>query len=161
MEYTPEQQAKIDLLRLLLGDVPISVFYPILTDDEYAMILKMYNWDVNKAARKAAFSILFYLTQVNYRERSGDIEVWNNASIEYRKALNDYLDSEKNILPSDLVPWVAGANPADVCKYQKDSVRSPLAQISVCSNWWTRVDRYSCISDTRDESNFGGCGCGT
>ena len=160
MEFTPEEQAKIDLLRLMLGDVSNSVFYPILTDNEYAMLLIMYDWDVNKATRKAAFSILFYLTQVTYRERSGDLEVWNNSSIEYRKALNDYLDSDKSILPEDLIPWVAGANKEDVCKYQKSSVRSPLAQISTCSNWWTRVDRYSCISDTRDMSN-GGFGCGT
>lgn len=154
-EPTPEQQAKIDLLRLLLGDLPSSVFYPILMDSEYQMILEAHGWDVNKATRKAAFSILFYLTQVNYRERTGDIEVWNNASIEYRKALNDYLSSQKNIIPEDLVPWVAGANKIDVIKFQREAVRHPLAQVAVCSNWWTRVDRYNEISDTRDGSYYG------
>lgn len=161
MEFTPEQEAKIKLLRLMLGDLPASVFYPILTDDEYGMILQLYDWNVEKAARRAAFSILFYLTQTTYRERTGDIEVWNNASIEYRKALNDLIDNEKSTLPEDLIPFVAGVNVEDVCKYQKEGVRHPLAQITLCSNWWTRVDRYSCISDTRDESDLvGGCGCG-
>ena len=160
-ELTEEDKVyRVDLVRLLVGDIPISVFYPILTDAEYSMILNMYKWDVNKAARKSAFSILFYLTQVSYRERTGDIEVWNNASIEYRKALNDYLDSEKGILPDDLRPWVAGANPIDVCTFQKDTVRHPLAQISACSSWWTRVDKYSCIASTRSKGEgicLGGC----
>jgi hypothetical protein len=150
--YTPEEQAKIDLLRIMLGDTPASVFYPILMDSEYATLLAVNNWDVNKAARQAAFSILFYLTQVSYRERTGDIEVWNNASIEYRKALNDYLSSGKNVLPEDLIPWVAGANKDDVIRYQRETVRSPLAQLGVCANWWTRVDRYSEIAGTRTES---------
>lgn len=158
-----EKEYRIDLVRLMIGDVPISVFYPILTDTEYAKLLAFYNWDINKTARKAAFSILFYLTQVTYRERTGDIEVWNNASIEYRKALNDYLDSEKTILPDNIRPWVAGANPSDVCKFQSSSVRNPLAQISPCSNWWTRVDKYNCISDSRTGSTWGsgGCDCGS
>ncbi len=160
MDYTEEQQLAIDTLRILLGDIPSSVFYPILMDSEYAIILSMQEWDIKKSIRRTAFSILFYLNQTPTRERSGDIEVWVSAAMEYRKSLNDLLNSEKNILPEDLIPWVAGANKEDVCKYQKSSVRSPLAQISTCSNWWTRVDRYSCISDTRDMSN-GGFGCGT
>lgn len=158
-----EKEYRISLVRLLVGDIPISVFYPILTDTEYAMLLAYCDWDVNKAARRASYSILFYLTQTSYRERTGDIEVWNNASIEYRKALNDYLDNEKNILPEDLRPWTAGANPSDVCRFQSESVRSPLAQISACSDWWTRVDRYDCISDSRAKSTSGFRGdcCGT
>lgn len=152
---TPEEQAKIDLLRIMLGDTPSSVFYPILMDSEYAVLLAANGWDVNRSARQAAFSILFYLTQTTYRERTGDIEVWNSAGIEYRKALNDYLSSGKNVLPEDLIPWVAGANELDVIKYQRGTVRSPLAQIGVCANWWTRVDRYSEIASTRTESCVG------
>lgn len=149
---------RVDLLRLFTGDVPQSIFYPILEDEEYVKILKFYKCSVDKAARKAAFSILFYLTQVSYRERTGDIEVWNNASIEYRKALNELINSDKGTLPDDLRPWVAGANPEDTCKFQNSMIRNPLAQISPCSNWWTRVDRYHCVSDSRDSSLvLGGC----
>lgn len=155
-ELTPEQQAKVDLMRLYLGDLPSSIFYPILTDEEYATILESTNWDVKKAVKIAGFSILFYLTQVNYRERTGDIEVWNNASIEYRKALNDFLDNFKETIPESIIPWVAGTSLNDICEYinAPGRVRSPLAQISHCGAWWTKVKDYECV-----RSGLGGCGC--
>ena len=147
-----EIEEKIDLIRIFVGDVPISIFYPVLTDQEYRKILFHYKCNIDRASRRAAYSVLFYLTQVSYRERAGDIEVWNNASIEYRKALNDLIGSEKGTLPDDIRPWVAGANPRDICNIQKTTVRHPLSQISPCSDWWTRVDRYDCVSDSRDQS---------
>lgn len=155
IEITPEQQETINYLRIILGDIPISAFYPILTDEEYYKVLERNNWNVKKAARQLAFSILFYLTQVNYRERAGDIEVWNNASIEYRKALQSFLDDDRNQIPTDLVPWVAGASWEDICKRinNRDWARSPLAQISLCTDWYTRVPNYETICER-------GCGCG-
>lgn len=159
-ELTPEQLAKISLMRIMLGDVPGSPFYPMLADEEYALILEMNNWDVKRAVRQAGFSILFYLTQVNYRERTGDIEVWNNASIEYRKALNDYLDdSGAGVLPPDLLPWAGGTSAKEVCSLlgDPDYLRHPLAAISHCASWWTRLKNQDCL--TRD-SGLGGCGCG-
>lgn len=158
-EYTPEQQAKISLLRIMLGDLEGSVFYPILSDEEYFVILETNNWNVKRAARQAGFSILFYLSQVNYRERTGDIEVWNNASIEYRKALNDFLDESGTAnLPIDIKPWIGGINAKEVCSLVNDPnyLRHPLASISHCSSWWTRIKNYDCLVEDR----LGGCGCG-
>lgn len=156
---TPEQEAKIALLRIILGDNPNSVFYPILTDEEYYAILELNGWDVRKAARQAGYSIVFYLSQVNYRERTGDIEVWNNASIEYRKALLDFLDENSMAnLPASLKPWVGGVNAKEVCALANDPnyIRHPLASISHCSSWWTRVKNYDCLIEDHVE----GCGCG-
>ena len=157
-DITPEQEAKIALLRILLGDTEHSVFYPILTDEEYYVLLEANNWDVNKAKRQAGFSILFYLTQVNYRERTGDLEVWNNASIEYRKALNDLLDDTKNNLPTDIRPYAGGISAKEVCGliHDPDYLRHPLSQITHCSSWWTRVKNYDCLL----EDPSWGCGCG-
>lgn len=161
IEITPEQQEKIDLIRLLLGDIPKSAFYPILTDEEYCALLDMYDWDVRRAVRRSAFSILFYLSQVNFRERTGDIEVWQNASQEYRKALENLVSVEEKDIPSDLRPWVAGGNKYDVCRINNDprTNRHPLAMITSCMNWWTRVDRYDCLGDTTMGMGRGG-GCG-
>lgn len=156
-DITPEQEAKIALLRIMLGDTPGSIFFPILTDEEYYVLLEANNWDIKKAARAAGFSILFYLTQVNYRERTGDIEVWNNASIEYRKALEDFLSDIGSNLPQDLRPWVGGVSAKETCALvnNPDYLRHPLASISVCSSWWTKVKNYDCLR----EDKIGGC-CG-
>lgn len=148
---TPEQEAKMQLVRVLVGDTPQSIFYPILTDDQYYAILELEDWDVMRAARRAGIAIALHLTQVTYRERTGDIEVWNNASIEYRKAIKDFLDDKNSInLPASLRPYAAGISKEDICKYLSDPDvnRSPLTQISPCVAWWTRIDRYSeCCSD--------------
>lgn len=158
-DITEEQQSKINLLRLMLGDIEGSVFFPILTDSEYFVILEMNNWDVRKSARQAGYSIVFYLTQVNYRERTGDIEVWNNASLEYRKALTDFLNQNDSAnLPQGLKPWIGGVSAKEVREYLSDPdyIRHPLASISQCSSWWTRVKNYDVLTEDR----LGGCGCG-
>jgi len=150
IEPTPEQQAKIQLVRILVGDTPQSIFYPMLSDEEYYAILELENWNVVRAARRAGTSIALQLTMVNYRERTGDIEVWNNASLTYYKALQDLIkDIGSGTLPADIRPYAAGISKEDMCKYMTDPDvnRSPLAQISPCTAWWTRVNNYPCCDE--------------
>lgn len=146
---TPEQQAKIDLVRLLVGDTPGSIFYPIMTDDEYYLILEFYNWDVMKAARRIAISISLKLSQTSTRERTGDIEVWNSAATEYAKALDAFLNDPIN-LPDRIKPFVGGISKEQICEWNNnpDAVRSPLTQISPCAAWWTKWDRECCDKDS-------------
>ena len=145
---TQDKINKIKLLRLLVGDTERSPFYPILTDEEYGAILDSVNWNVDKAMYKVATTISFLMSSFNTRERTGDIEVWNNASSEYRKALELLLN--KPIKPSDLpdllTPYAAGISRKDVCGYfnNPDVVRSPLTQISPCVSWMDKVDNYPC-----------------
>ena len=48
MAFTPEQQSKINLVRLFCGDSVISPFYHIFTDEEFGSILEYYNCDLKK-----------------------------------------------------------------------------------------------------------------
>lgn len=158
---TPEQQDAILLLRIMLGDVEGSPFYPILSDEEYYTLLEANQWNVKKAARYAGFSIVFYLTQTNYRERTGDIEVWNLAATEYRKALLDFLNENSlSNLPTSLRPYVGGVSAKEVRDILRnpDYIRHPLASISQCSSWWTRSKGYDYL--ITDKPYVGGCGCG-
>lgn len=155
MEPTQEElEELIALVRLLIGDVPQSIFYPILSDEEIGRILRLENWNALRAARRAATTIAFMMSTYNYRERTGDIEVWNNASIEYRKVLEMFLDETGSMnLPNKLLPYAAGISKLDVdaANDNTDRNRSPLVQITPCTAWWTSIDRYdSCFS--------GGCG---
>lgn len=145
---TPEEeQYKIDLVRILVGDTPQSIFYPVLEDDYYRALLEMNDWDVQAAARKAAMSIAFHLAQVTYREKTGDIEVWSNASTAYMKVLDMLLkDRSSAALPARLLIYGAGTSREKVCEYlsDPDANRSPLAQISPCVSWWSSVKNYPC-----------------
>ena len=145
---TPEEEAKVDLVRILVGDITQSIFYPIVTDEEIAQLLELENWDVLRAARRVATTIAFVLASTPYRERTGNIEVWNNASMEYKKVLDQFLkESGQSTLPALLRPYAAGISKADIDKYinDPDVQRSPLAQITPCLAWWTRVKEYPVI----------------
>jgi hypothetical protein len=154
MEYTPEQLAKIKMVRILIGDTENSIFYPILGDDEIAALLILENWDVKRAARRAAISVAFQLTMVSYRERTGDIEVWNNASIEYQKVLGGFLDTGAVNLPAGIMPYAAGISKEDICLSNRnpDRARSPLSQIRTCDDWWYRMRDFY-------KEQLNGCGC--
>lgn len=151
MEPTPEEIAEmVTLVRILVGDTPGSIFYPIMSDEDITAILKFENWNVLRAARRVAISIAFQLTSTSTRERSGDIEVWNSSAMEYQRVLNQFLDESNGAnLPSDLIPYAAGISKSDVCASNNDpdKNRSPLSQITPCLAWWTRVDHYPCCDN--------------
>ena len=86
--YTEED---IYIVRLLIGDTPQSVFYPLLEDADIVALLTLEDGNVLRAARRAAITAAFLMSTQNYRERCSDIEVWNNASIEYRKVLEAFI----------------------------------------------------------------------
>lgn len=138
--YTPEEEEKIYQVRLLIGDSPSSPFYPLFDDDEIAMFLKMNSWNVRKASRQAAIAASMNFSQMVYRERTGDIEVWNNVSIQYLKALENIIKGSVDDYGT-LRPYFGGIDWCTVNKYNTDpnNIRSPLTQINqskCCSTEW-------------------------
>lgn len=156
-ELTPEEkELRIKQVRLLIGDTEASIFYPIFTDEEIQMYLELENWNVLRAARRAATGAAFILSTVSYRERTGDIEVWNNASIQYLRVLESFINDKGSFsLPEGIIPYAAGISKADVCaaNMNPDRVRSPLAQIRTCDEWWRFVPGYNNLANSL------GCGC--
>lgn len=138
--YTPEEIEKIKLVRLNIGDSPSSPFYPLFDDDEIASFLKMNGWNVRRASRQAAIAASMNFSQTVYRERTGDIEVWNNVSIQYLKALENIIKGSVDDYGT-LRPYFGGIDWCTVNKYNTDpnNVRSPLTQINqskCCSTEW-------------------------
>ena len=108
----PTQQEK-DLLvlqvRLMIGDTPSSPFYPLFQDEEVEQLLAMSNWNLRSGIRNAAIAASMQFAQYTYRERSGDIEVWNNISIQYQKALQNLVtESGTAALPDGMMPYFGG-----------------------------------------------------
>src|SRR5690625_34898 len=100
------EEEKINRVRLLIGDVESSPFYPLYTDGEVDGFLDMAGGDVCQAAKLAAISAAFQFAGINTREITGDIEVWNSLSTQYLKAL-DYLITNPSLgIPSGLIPWM-------------------------------------------------------
>lgn len=132
MAWTEEEQKKIMQVRLMIGDSPGSPFYPLFEDEEIAQFLDMNNWNVRRATRMAAIAASMNFSQMVYRERTGDIEVWNNVSIQYLKALDNIINENTLNGLGVLVPYFGGIDWCTVEKYKHDprNVRSDLVKIN-------------------------------
>ena len=139
--WTEEQKNKILIVRFNIGDGPNSPFYPLFTDEDVAMYLESNNWNVRKTTRQLAIAASMIFSQMVYRERTGDIEVWNNVSLQYLKALENIINENTVSNFGTLVPYFGGIDWAIVDGYNSNpnNVRSNLTQInnnSMCDSSW-------------------------
>ena len=129
-EPTQEEKEKLVYqVRIFIGDTPTSPFYPLFQDEEIEQFLELNGWRLKPAIRMAAIAASMQFAQYTYRERTGDIEVWNNISLQYLKALQNLIDEGSvNSLPDGLKPYFGGIDWAVVSSYNADpnNVRSPL-----------------------------------
>lgn len=98
-------EEKIALIALMIGDSPESPFHPLFTEEEYLQFLTYAGGDVNRAVRLAAISASMMLSGISSRERTGDIEVWNELSRNYLRALAMLIDNSNATIPDRLIPW--------------------------------------------------------
>lgn len=100
----------IEQVRLMVGDVGDT---PILTDEDYQFLLDKYDDSVRRAALDAAQAILFQLASYPTRERTGDIEVWNEWANAYRKALELFITNPAYSIPS-AIAYAGGISKSDM-----------------------------------------------
>lgn len=105
-------------VRLLIGDVEGSPFYPLFSDDEIQRFLTLSNDNVFAAARMAAISASFQLAGWSSREKVGDIEVWNSLSTNYLKALDYFIKNPGMMIPPGLMPWSGSKCPPKLLTIQ-------------------------------------------
>ena len=107
MAMTPVEQ-----VNLLIGNVPSNPFYPIFSDIEIQQFLDLNNQNVYQAARMAAISASFTISGYSSRERTGDIEVWNDYAKNYLAALGNFINNPTVLIPMGLMPWSANSCPS-------------------------------------------------
>lgn len=82
----------------------------IVSDEEIEWAIENYNNDVMAAARFCCHVISRWMVRVNTKEIFGDVEMWNEASKQYRAALKDFLDDKTlvSVIPKGVMPYAAG-----------------------------------------------------
>jgi hypothetical protein len=112
-------EEKIALIKLMIGDVPASPFYPLFSDTDYGKWLAMYNGDIDKTVRTAAISASMFMATVESREVIGDLVLENEIANNYIKALNLLIANPTKSLPDGLMPWTAndGSDPIKLLDY--------------------------------------------
>lgn len=130
----------VEQVRFLIGLGPNSPFNDFVTDEEIEWALEITNGDVWAAARIIAISLSLQLAGVSTRERTGEIEVWNQVSTAYLAALDNFINDPTVKIPMNLFPWSANTSPCN-----------KLMDIEVCDGDNCK-DVCGCSCDT-------GCAC--
>ncbi len=102
----------IEELRYNVGD--ISEDFQILPDSTYEWLLTKYSNNISACIKDAARFCLFGLANFPTRERTGQIEVWNDWANTYRKALEYLLKDTTLSLGGVLVPYAGGISKEDM-----------------------------------------------
>lgn len=132
-ELTDEE--KVVLVRLLIGDIESSPFYPLFQDEEIFQFLSLTGGVVMSAAKFAAISASMMLAGWSTRERAGSIEVWNSLSTNYLKALDHLVNNSDKQIPNGLMPWGAGISASEMQEMlcDPDRVRNKLLDTYLCN----------------------------
>ena len=132
-ELTDEE--KVALVRLLIGDVESSPFYPLFQDEDILQFLVIASGSVMDAARYAAISASMMLAGWSTRERTGAVEVWNSLSTNYLKALDYLINNSNKQIPNGLMPWGAGISASEMREMlcDPDRVRNKLLDTYLCN----------------------------
>lgn len=120
-------EEKIALIKIMIGDVPSSPFYPLFSDADYQKWLTMYNGDIDKTVRTAAISASMVMATVDSREVIGDLIIENESASNYIKALNLLIANPTKALPDGLMPWSAndGSDPIKLLDYPECKHKKP------------------------------------
>lgn len=106
----------VEAVRLRIGlSNPDNPFYNIITDEEIEYWIE-YTGSVEIASQRAAYCCMLALASIPTRERVGDVEVWNDISNAYRKALQEIANPNpgSSYLLSGLQPYAAGISWEDI-----------------------------------------------
>lgn len=138
----------IEQVRLNVGDN--NPEFQILPDDVYEWLLTKYNSNVNRSSLDAARYILFELPKIPTRERTGQIEVWNEWANAYRRALELFI-KDPNLSLSTFMPYAGGISKEDMYlnDIDNDNVRPELHK---GFSHGTRA--YNVNNSTCDETNY-------
>lgn len=142
-ELTDEE--KVVLVRLLIGDIESSPFYPLFQDEEISQFLSLTGGVVMSAAKFAAISASMMLAGWSTRERAGSIEVWNSLSTNYLQALDYLINNSNKTIPNGLMPWAAGVSRVEMEEMlcDPDRVRNDLIDVYLCNPPCTPEDLFS------------------
>ena len=128
-------EEKIKLVRLLVGDIQSSDFYPLFDDEEIVSFLDLGKGDVTKSAIYAAHSASLLLSGFNTMEKIGDITMRNETASNYLKALKSLISSVDKLGDSKVyVPWGLGISVQEIKQYARnpDHYISPILKVHTC-----------------------------
>ena len=100
----------IEQVKVTVGDLGQD---SILDNDVYEHFLEKHSNNVGLASIDAAKTIMFYLTRMPTRERTGDIEVWKQWAQSYLQALKEFINNAA-LTSYSPIPYAGGISKSDM-----------------------------------------------
>lgn len=121
----------IEAVRLYIGATSTSPFYALLSNNEIQFFIDNTS-SIYEAAKFAANAMYAQIVAIPIREKTGEIEVWNDIVNGYLKFLDKFISSTSAIDLRGLMPYAAGISKEDVLTNTSDPdvVKSKLSQMS-------------------------------
>lgn len=112
----------VEKVRLLIGDVTSSPFYPLFSDTEIEAFIEM-TGSVQQASLQAAISAAMVVAGMPTRERVGDgeLEIANNMANAYVKALEKFITQSNKTSLTGIMPWVSNVEVEEMKSYAADT----------------------------------------
>ena len=128
-------EEKLEIIALVLGDIPGGPYYPMFTPEQYAQFLKLGRGDVNKAIMYAAISAAYFVSsEGSSREQIGQLSISNSSGNSYMQLLDHLKSTFGKIPPAGLMPWFAGSD---------SKAKTKLMQFKLCDSgiypWTTAI----------------------
>lgn len=132
---TPEQERILKMVKIMLGDIEGNPFYPLLTDEDYIVILEQFKWNYRRALATLGLTIVGMSAGWNTRERVGMEEIENNFSKNYQWYLGRLLDDINSPSGLNIQPYASGISWQDWCSnnLNRDNISPDLTKIKTCS----------------------------
>lgn len=145
----------IEQVRVYIGDTITGYYYKatgdyLLSDDEIEFFLERSNQNSYQAAKLAAQAAIFQIISIPSREKTGEIEIWNDFAKLWVEILKMFLKENPAFLQSGLMPYAAGISYCDMYWNVRDCdvVKSPLTQInSTCCDLYANYNHCNCEQD--------------
>ena len=140
---------QIEAVRLAVGDFGEPT---ILTDSDYQYFLDKYDGSERRAALDAARAIMFYLARWPTKERTADVEVWNEWANAYRRALESFINNPEFNVPSAMA-YAGGISKSDM---RANDANQDNVQAKIYSNFGDGTRIYNHPNDTDDDATYYG-----
>jgi len=141
---------QVQSVRLMVGD--FGTEFQVLTDSDYGYLLGKYDGSERRAALDAARAIMFYLARWPTRERTGDIETWNEWANAYRRALESFINNPEFNVPSAMA-YAGGISKADM---KANDANNDNVQAKIYKGVSEGKRPYNHDNTTRDDATYYG-----
>ena len=132
---TAEQEQILKMVKVMLGDVPGNPYSPLLSDEDYIIILEQFDWNWRRSVVILGMSIQAMSAGWNTRERVGDEEIESDFGKNFKNYLDALIADINSPRNFSITPYASGISWDDFVENESnlDNILAKLTQLRSCA----------------------------